>query len=70
MISTSQTVASRRDAFQSHLSYLLARLESDPDAQACSTCSFEEEMHDDDNHQYTGWPLAIIINKIQLGIGE
>lgn len=53
----------RRDILESQLSFLLSL---DSEDQICSTCNFPKDLHDDVNHDFTGWSVSTAINKLTL----
>lgn len=55
------------EARQSHLNYLLSLPE---ESEVCSTCGFPEELHASDDHSFTPWPVAIVIERIRISLRE
>lgn len=53
----------RRDILEAQLSFLLSL---DSEDQICSTCNFPKDLHDDINHEFTGWTVDTAISKLKI----
>jgi hypothetical protein len=53
------------DAKQSQINFLLALSAKEPTLQVCSVCHFPKDLHDEEHHEFAGWPIFIIIEHLR-----